>query len=260
MNPSPTELRELATDLARTAGDLAFAGRRDHTSLDSATKSTPTDLVTEFDRTAERSIVDWLLVHRPDDAIVGEEGTNVDGTSGIAWLIDPIDGTTNFVYDQPAWACSIGVHQDGEAVAAAVFAPALNEMYTASRQGGASRNGVPISVSDATDITLALIGTGFAFDPERRVTQGARIAKILPEVRDIRRLGAASLDLCFVACGRLDAYFERHLNPWDCAAGELIAREAGALSSDFRGGPARPDELLVAAPGVHTAVLELLHA
>ena len=253
------ELHELAARLAREAGAIALDGRRSvGTTMSGDTKSSNTDLVTEFDQAAEAHIVGELRRLRPGDAIIGEEGTDDAGTSGFAWFIDPIDGTTNFVYDQPAWACSIGVSHDDDMVIGAVFAPVLDELFLAMRGAGATRNGEPIRTSDESDLALALVGTGFTYRRADRAAQARVVAAIIDQVRDVRRLGSAAFDLCMVACGRLDVYFERYLNSWDAAAGELIAREAGAVTSDFRGGAARPDELLVAAPGVYDAFVELI--
>ena len=262
------ELRQLAERLATEAGAIALAGRRQANGwsgrsdnhIDGDTKSSLTDVVTEFDRAAEAHIVAELRRLRPDDAIVGEEGTADNGTSGYAWLLDPIDGTTNFVYDQPAWACSIGVALHDEMQAGAVFVPPLNEMFTAALDAGATRNGLPISVSAQTDLSLALVGTGFGYRAETRHQQAAFLTDLITQVRDIRRLGSAAVDLCMVACGRLDAYYERYLNSWDAAAGELIAREAGAVTSDFTGAAARPEEMLAAAPGVHQALLTAIRS
>lgn len=256
-----TELRSLAESLARGAGDLALAGRHAASSggdLGGGTKSTKTDMVTEFDRSAEALIVSALRQLRPDDAIVGEEGTADDGTSGYAWYIDPIDGTTNFVYDQPAWSTSVGVALNGEMVAGAVFIAPLGEMFSAALGEGATLNGHPISVSTEADLALALVGTGFNYRADVRRAQAQRLARMIPEVRDMRRSGSAAIDLCFVAAGRLDIYFEQYLNSWDAAAGELIAREAGAVTSDFTGGRCRPEELVASTPGVHRELLALL--
>jgi myo-inositol-1(or 4)-monophosphatase len=258
---SPDELRRLATTLAADGGAVALAGRRaatDLAGLGGSTKSTVTDLVTEFDRDAERTIVDMLRRVRPSDAIVGEEGTADEGDSGYAWYIDPIDGTTSFVYDQPTWACSVGVAHDGMMVAGAVFLPVLDELFSAAAGEGATRNGEAISVSATDHLGLALIATGFSYHSEVRRQQATRLAAMISEIRDLRRTGSAAVDLCFVACGRVDAYFEIGLNPWDSAAGELIAREAGAITTDFDGGSARPEEMLAATPGVHAALVELL--
>ncbi len=258
----PASLRALAEDLARAAGTVALAGRR---SLPVGqppahdTKSSATDPVTEFDRAAEAYIVDELRLLRPDDAIVGEEGAADSGTSGIEWHIDPIDGTANFLYDLPAWCTSVAaVRSDRpitDAIAGAVYLPVTDEMFSAHAGGGATLNGITISASTAEAVSMSLIGTGFSYLEERRVAQADRIRSLLPQVRDIRRYGSAAIDLAFVACGRLDAYFEEHLNSWDMAAGLLIANEAGAIVSGFDGGV--PDELsaVAAAPGIHAALL-----
>ena len=256
-----TDLRQLAESLARGTGALALAGRRAaaHPSgLGGTTKSTTTDMVTEFDRAAEAYIVDRLRNLRPDDAIIGEEGTADEGTSGYSWHLDPIDGTTNFVYDQPAWSTSVAVAYHDQMVAGAVFVPPLDEMCSAALGGGATLNASPIAASTETDLALAFVGTGFNYQAGIRAEQADRVARLIPNVRDIRRLGSAAIDLCFVAVGRLDVYFEEHLNLWDAAAGELIAREAGAISTDFSGGPPRPTQLLVAASGLHVAFVDLL--
>jgi myo-inositol-1(or 4)-monophosphatase len=258
----PGSLRDLAASLALDAGVVAFGGRRSSAAaaddLGSDTKSSLTDVVTAVDRAAEATIVERLRRERPDDAIVGEEGTDQAGTSGLAWFIDPIDGTTNFVYDLPAWCCSVGVARDGEMLAGAVYVPALSELYAAALGHGATCNGVPIRPAPTTDLARALVATGFSYLADHRRTQAETVARLIGGVRDIRRMGSAAIDLCFVAAGRFDVYYERYVNAWDIAAGELIAREAGAITSDFAGGPARPGEVLVAAPGVHAAFLGLL--
>lgn len=258
-------LRELAVDLARRGGDIALAGRRaagGAGDLGGSTKSSRTDVVTEFDRATEAAIVATIRELRPGDGIVGEEGAALDSTNGVWWFIDPIDGTTNFVYDLPAWSCSVAVaqHRDGhdEMLAGAVFAPALGEMFAAALGHGATLNGRPIRAARETDLSLALVATGFSYRADAREAQVDELRALIGRVRDIRRFGSAAIDLCFVAAGRLDAYYERHLNSWDAAAGELIAREAGATTSDFAGGPPRPAELLAAAPGIHDAVVAAL--
>jgi len=256
------ELRALAERLAHEAGTTALAGRRrlpvgQPPAHD--TKSSATDPVTEFDRAAEAHIVAELRRLRPDDAIIGEEGAADSGTSGIAWHIDPIDGTANFMYDLPAWCTSIAAVRSGgpitDALAGAVYAPVTNEMFTAHRGGGATLDGAAIHATQADDLATALIGTGFSYLEDRRVIQADRISVLLPRVRDIRRYGSAAIDLAYVACGRLDAYFEEHLNSWDMAAGLLIATEAGAIVSGFDGD--HPDErsTVAAAPGIHAALL-----
>jgi myo-inositol-1(or 4)-monophosphatase len=260
--PEPaTALRALAAELATSAGSSAHDGRRRlgiGQPVEHDTKSTPTDPVTEFDRAAEKLIVDALRRRRPEDSIVGEEGAGHMGTSGLEWHIDPIDGTVNFVYDLPAWCTSVAVVDRHGPLAGAVYVPVTDELFSAARGGGATRNGEPIHCSTVTDLTMALIGTGFNYSPSTREQQAARLALLLPRVRDVRRYGSAALDLCMTACGRLDAYFEEHLNSWDLAAGVLIAAEAGATTSNFAGGPADTAAVVAAAPGLHLALLDLL--
>lgn len=196
------------------------------------TKSSQTDLVTEFDRWSETTIVDAIVAVRPDDGFLGEEGASADGSSGVTWLIDPIDGTTNFVYDLPGCSVSVAASIDGLPTAGVVHDLVRDERFRATREGGATLDRAPISVSDKNDLATALVATGFSYDSDRRRAQAAVLVEILPRVRDIRRLGGAAIDLCALACGRVDAYYERGLSPWDSAAGALIASEAGALFDD----------------------------
>ena len=256
-------LGTLAERVARAAGELARKGRARSTGvLGGATKSSPTDLVTEFDPAAERLIVAALREARPDDAIIGEEGADQAGTSGFAWHVDPIDGTTNFAYGLPDWSCSVGVTHDvgagPVAVAGAVYVPVLDEMYTAVAGHGAACNGTPIRCSALADVSLALVATGFGYRPATRTAQAHLLGHLIGRVRDVRRSGSAAIDLCRVAAGRVDVYYESALNSWDITAGELICREAGARTSDWSGGPPGPAHLLAAAPGVHAEFAELL--
>ena len=253
----PAALLALAVDLARRAGDLAAQGRRRGLSTPD-TKSSPTDMVTEFDRASESLIVSGLRAARPDDGIVGEEGANVAGTSGIEWFIDPIDGTTNYLYGQPSWAVSIAAADASGTIIGVVHAPVLAETFTAMRGRGAQLNGAAVAVSTTTELAIALVATGFSYRATMRAAQGALAHHVLPRVRDIRRLGSAALDLCFVACGRSDAYYEEGLNAWDSAAGALIANEAGATVVDFGGGPARSDRVVACTPAIAAALLATL--
>ena len=254
---APTDLVNLAARLAREAGDMVANGRRTG-DLGVRTKSTATDMVTRWDSASESLIVDALRAARPRDGIVGEEGARVDGTSGIDWYIDPIDGTTNFLYGLGGYAVSIAAADSTGPVAGAVFVPASRELFTAARGRGAFLGSTPITCSTSTTLDTALVATGFSYDSDHRRVQVSRVGAMLPHVRDIRRLGAAAIDLCHVACGRVDAYFEEHLQAWDLAAGLLIATEAGARASDFAGGAVKPSETVVCAPGIHTALLEHL--
>ncbi|HEX9259236.1 MAG TPA: inositol monophosphatase family protein [Acidimicrobiales bacterium] len=253
----PAELLALATTTANEAATLIHQGRAGGLRSVS-TKSTGTDMVTEFDHASESLIVAALRAGRPDDAIVGEEGSDHGGTSGISWLVDPIDGTTNYLYALPGYAVSIAAADDEGPLIGVVAIPTLGEVFSAVRGGGAFLDGHRIRASAKTDVATALLATGFSYDPATRVRQAGVVGRLIGSVRDIRRFGAASADLCYVACGRVDAYFERGLGPWDMAAGVLIAREAGAVTTDFAGGPVVPDQVLAAAPGIHAAMVELL--
>ncbi|MEK7424184.1 MAG: inositol monophosphatase family protein [Actinomycetota bacterium] len=251
------DLLRLASSLAIEAGDMVRAGRRAGV-VAAETKSSTTDMVTEFDRASEQLLVTRIRATRPHDGIVGEEGSSTVGTSGVSWLIDPIDGTTNFLYDIPAWAVSVAAVDAEGPLAAAVYAPALGELFTARRGGGATLNGVPIACGRSADLSTSLVATGFSYVAARRVEQAARVARMIGHVRDVRRFGAASLDLCFVAMGRLDGYFEEDLGPWDLAAGQLVATEAGCRTGDFSGGAIRPGQALVANPSLFADLADLI--
>ncbi|MEY2415821.1 MAG: monophosphatase [Ilumatobacteraceae bacterium] len=257
MTDLPRQLCQLASRLAIAAGDLVFEGRKNGlTSI--STKSSDTDIVTEFDRASEHLIVEGIRAERPDDAIVGEEGTDSAGASGVRWLIDPIDGTTNFQYDLPGYAVSIAALSEDRQLAGAVYLPSSKELFAATAGGGASLNGIPISCGTTSSLQQALVATGFSYQIERRREQARRIAEVIPRVRDIRRLGAAAPDLCYVAAGRLDAFFEQGLGPWDWAAGELIAREAGCRTGQFDGTSVGQSQVLACNPALFDQMVELL--
>jgi myo-inositol-1(or 4)-monophosphatase len=251
------ELCSLAASLAREAGAMVREGRT-HGIGATTTKSTDTDMVTRFDTASERLIVQRLSQFRPDDAIVGEEGTDTEGRSGVRWLIDPIDGTTNFLYGLPGYNVSIAACTAAGTQVGAVYVPSTDELFTAIRGRGAFLDGVPIRCTTTTMLGHALVATGFNYLPERREAQAMRVAKMIGRVRDIRRVGAAAYDLCCVAAGRVDVYFEQFLGPWDLAAGELIATEAGCRSGSFDGGPVDPSNVLVATPALFDPMIALL--
>jgi fructose-1,6-bisphosphatase/inositol monophosphatase family enzyme len=242
----PGELLAIARDLAGRAAALLVDGLTKHRA-EISTKSTRTDMVTEMDRASERLIVDGILDRRPHDGIVGEEGADVAGTSGVHWLVDPIDGTTNYLYAHPGFAVSIAAQRDGETIAGVVRDPLHDDEFAAAKGLGATRNGRPAIVPDHDELATALVATGFAYDAVRRARQAEVLAYVLPRVRDIRRMGAAAVDLCSVAVGRVNAYYERGLGPWDLAAGALIASEAGAVVGSLDG-PIAAGELVLAAP------------
>lgn len=253
----PVELLRLAQGAARSAGALLLEGL-DQVRTDVQTKSTGTDMVSEMDRAAEALIVAALLGARPDDGMVGEEGTDRPGTSGVRWVVDPLDGTTSYLYGLPGFGVSIAAEHEGEVVAGAVLDVVRDELYAATRGGGATLDNRPIRPSAATVLATALVATGFSYESERRARQAAVLVQVLPRIRDIRRFGAAAVDLCYVACGRVDGYYERGLAPWDLAAGGLIAAEAGAVVTSFDGGPPIAGAVVAAAPGIASELLELV--
>jgi myo-inositol-1(or 4)-monophosphatase len=211
-------------------------------------KSTPTDLVTELDTWAEAHIAERILAARPDDAIQGEEGADVAGTSGVTWCVDPIDGTVNFVHGIPGFCVSIAAQVDGRSVAAVVASPLHDEVFTATLGGGAACNGQPIRCAEPASLARAVVATGFGYDPARRTRQAEVVARVIGQIADVRRFGAAAVDLCWVACGRVDGYWEVGLNPWDHAAGALIAREAGAIVTGAGAGTEPSERFTLAAP------------
>jgi myo-inositol-1(or 4)-monophosphatase len=251
------ELRALAEAVAREAGALlrdAFAGPE----LRVSAKSTPTDLVSEADHAAERLIRERITAARPDDGILGEEGGDHPGSSGVRWVVDPLDGTINFLFGLPQWAVSIACEDADGALAGVVYDPLRDELFSVERDGTPTRDGAPIACSDREDIATALVGTGFGYDAEVRRAQAAVAARLLPDVRDIRRFGSAAIDLAWTACGRLDAYYEHGLNAWDLAAGRLLCERAGLEVHDLAPvGPSGPG-VLVSPPALSAPLLQRL--
>jgi myo-inositol-1(or 4)-monophosphatase len=231
--PDPAELAEFAVELAEGAGRLVLAGRRDGLAV--GAKSTATDLVTEVDRGSERWLVEQILDARPDDGVLGEEGGERAGHSGVRWVLDPIDGTVNFVLGLPYYAVCVAAEVDGAVLAGAVCNPAAGETYRAWRGGGAYLGGQRLTGPRAVDLAAAVIGTGFGYSATQRARQAEVVVPLLPRIADIRRYGAASLDICHVAAGRLDGFFEAGLNLWDYAAAALVATEAGCVTSGLHG-------------------------
>jgi myo-inositol-1(or 4)-monophosphatase len=259
------ELRALAVTVAREAGDL-LADRAGQVEV-AATKSSPTDVVTEMDRRSEELIRSRILAARPSDAILGEEGGLIGnaGNAPVLWVIDPLDGTVNYLYGLHDWAVSIAAEVAGEIVTGAVCVPVRGELFSAVKGGGAlleSADGESkLHCNTGVPLERALIGTGFGYLAARRKVQGEVVAAMLPQVRDIRRIGVASIDLCAVAAGRLDGFYERGLNYWDWAAGALVAAEAGAAAGGLDGRPVSQSLTVVAGPdlfGPLTAALAAL--
>ncbi|MGW1885475.1 inositol monophosphatase family protein [Streptomyces sp. NPDC001970] len=251
------ELLSLALEAGRRAGELLRDGRPDDLAV-AATKSSPIDVVTEMDIAAEKLITGFLAGHRPDDGFLGEEGASTEGTSGIRWVIDPLDGTVNYLYGLPTWAVSIAAERDGETVVGVVEAPMRGETFRAVLGGGAHCGDRRLRCRPAPPLDQALVSTGFNYVQSVRSHQADVAQRLIPRLRDIRRSGSAAVDLCDVAAGRLDGYYERGLNPWDLAAGDLIAREAGALTGSRPGEPPSGDLAIAASPGVFEPLQRIL--
>ncbi|MFJ8201434.1 inositol monophosphatase family protein [Streptomyces sp. NPDC096152] len=257
-----TELLEVAREAARRAGELLRDGRPADLAV-AATKSSPIDVVTEMDIAAEKLINGLISDRRPDDGFLGEEGAATEGTSGIRWVVDPLDGTVNYLYGLPTWAVSVAAEQHGETVVGVVAAPMRGETFYAVRGRGAWATGVwagqrKLACRAAPPLDQALVSTGFNYVTEVRTHQADVARRLIPRLRDIRRSGSAAVDLCDVAAGRLDGYYERGLNAWDYAAGDLIAREAGALTGGRPGERASHDLTVAGTPGVFEPLQRLL--
>ena len=222
------DLLELAVQIAKKAGTLLLE-RPANLSVD--TKTSDIDIVTQMDKLSEKLIVDSILAARPDDGIIGEEGANRPSKSGYTWVIDPIDGTVNYFYNMHGWSVSIAVRDENGVVVGVVYAPTLNTLFTATRGGGAYLNGVAIKANNPVELNKALIATGFHYRNELREIQLKQFIDLILKVRDIRRNGSAAIDICNVAAGLVDGYYEMGLHPWDRDAAELIATEAGAKVS-----------------------------
>lgn len=244
-----TAIHALAMSIALEVGALQLEHlNRVHT-VDA--KSTPTDAVTEVDHAAEALIVERILEARPADSILGEEGASHEGTSGVHWVVDPLDGTVNYLYRRGDFAVSLGVQVDGVPTVGVVRDPSRGDTYHAILGRGAFCNEAPIHVSDATDLGRSLVGTGFGYDPEVRRVQGRLVAQMLPQVRDIRRAGSAALDVCAVASGRLDGYFERGVQAWDVAGAQIIVTEAGGSIEPLDAPDVPARTWVAAAPGIY---------
>jgi myo-inositol-1(or 4)-monophosphatase len=273
---SPEDLLVLARSQAVTAGELlleSFLGDHAH-EIDS--KSTPTDLVSEADRLAERVIREGLAAQRPEDGFLGEESGGEEGSSGLRWVVDPLDGTVNYLFGIPQWCVSIAVQDERGTLAGVVYDPVREDLYSAVRDGAptveVSRNPSPVSggpsgrlretlslcASSCGDLATAMLATGFAYDARVRAAQAQVLARAIPRVRDIRRFGSAALDLAWTAAGRYDAYFERTVKPWDIAAGTLLCEAAGLRVVELPVHEDLPWGILVAPPALCESLLELV--
>jgi myo-inositol-1(or 4)-monophosphatase len=236
---------DLAERAALAAGEvlISYYGRPPE---GLGSKSTETDPVSDADREAERTVRELLGAERPDDGLLAEEGSRSSSASGRRWIVDPLDGTVNFLYGFPAWAVSVALEDADSIAVGVVHSPVHRETFSAVRGEGARLNGRVLQARQLRELEHAMVATGFSYDAERRAEQAEVVRRLLPRARDIRRAGAAALDLAWVAAGRLDAFYERGLQAWDCAAGGLLVREAGGAVADLDGDP--PGLIAAATP------------
>ncbi len=253
------ELLEAAQAAAHTAAAV-LVERFGGPGVDVRAKSTPTDLVSEADEAAEHALREALAVRRPDDAVLGEEGGDVAGSSGLRWVVDPLDGTVNFLFGIPHWCVSVACEDAEGTVVGVIHDPLRGETFAAVRGGPLTLDGEPVVPARRPELATAMVATGFHYDARVREIQAHVAARLLPRVRDVRRLGSAALDLAWTACGRYDAYYERGLNPWDRAAGALMCERAGLRLRELPVAGVLPDGLLVAPASLLDALAELVAA
>ncbi|MFI4993514.1 MAG: inositol monophosphatase family protein [Solirubrobacterales bacterium] len=257
------ELLEVAAGAARMAGGLLAERARHGEEREVSSKSTPTDLVSEADLASQRAIRALLAERRPDDGFVGEEeGRCEEGESGLSWVVDPLDGTVNFLFGIPQWSVSVAVRDGEGTVAGAVYDPNRDELFTATRGGSPTLTGpggvTGLRPSEREDLPSAMVATGLAYDAGVREAQAKVLARLVGRVRDIRRFGSAALDLAWTAAGRYDAYFERSVKQWDIAAGQLICERAGLEVRELPVYENLPWGILVAPPALSAPLLELV--
>jgi myo-inositol-1(or 4)-monophosphatase len=226
------ELVELAVEIAHSAGALLLDRFREP-AQGVESKSTPTDLVSAADKASESLILDMIGSKRAQDGVLSEEGGVGSSSSGLTWVVDPLDGTVNYLFGIPAWSVSIAIEDSEGGLVGVVHQPTTEETFTASRGQGTRLNGVSVQVSRRTELASALVGTGFAYDARARAVQAEIVSKVLPAARDIRRAGSAALDLAALSCGRLDAFYEAPMERWDKAAGLVLITEAGGVTSEL---------------------------
>jgi myo-inositol-1(or 4)-monophosphatase len=252
--PVAAELETIAMEAALAGAGVVRVAARELGTI--RTKSTPTDPVTSLDIAAEDAIRRVLARRTPDASVLGEETGSVSGSSGVGWVIDPIDGTVNLTYDLPVMSVSVAATFGGETVAGAVVDVLRGDVFSAARAAGARLDGRPIAASLATSLSASLIGTGFSYTSAGRAQEAAYLQRVLPAARDIRCFGSAALNLCWVGCGRLDGFYQREMQYWDYAAGELIAAEGGAVVQ--RPTPANGRLMVVAGPAIHAELQRLV--
>jgi myo-inositol-1(or 4)-monophosphatase len=256
---SADALLELAVNATHAAGELLL-GRFGGPQSGVDAKSSSTDMVSDADRDAERLLLDAITTARPDDGLIAEESGHRPGTTGVVWVIDPLDGTTNYLYGIPAWSVSVACRDADGGLVAVVHDPPLAETFTAVRGSGAHLNGAPTRTSTLDDLARALVGTGFGYTPGRRALQAAALANVLPRVRDVRRAGSAAIDLAWVACGRLDGFYEAGIRDWDRAAGLLLVAEAGGVTGILDPGLDGADCVVAAGASLYDPLCALVRS
>ncbi|WP_370327172.1 inositol monophosphatase [Euzebya sp.] len=263
----PAGLLAVAEEVARTAGAVLLAHQRRLRAGEDAgvqTKSSATDPVSVADADSERVLVEALTAARPDDGLLGEEGAHRRGSTGLRWVVDPLDGTVNFLYGHPGWSVSVAVEReepDGtwRGIAGAVLDPVADQLFAAHVDGPATCDGIEIAVNDPVELPHALIGTGFSYERDRRLVQAEVVTRVLAAARDVRRVGSAALDLCAVAAGRVDGYYEDTTQRWDWAAGVVIARQAGAVVTPLTT-QAGTSGVVASGPALHADLVALVTA
>ncbi len=256
---TPTELRAIAEQAARAAGELLRERFEAGGERATGSKSTPTDLVSEADLAAERAIREIIAAARPGDAILGEEGGETQEGAGLRWIVDPLDGTVNFLFGVPQWCVSVAVHDDDGGLVGVVYDPLREELFAGERGAGPpTLNGAEVRGSERADLGTALVGTGFAYDSSVRAAQAEVIARLLPRVRDVRRMGSAALDLAWTAAGRYDAFYERGVHIWDIAAGAVLCSAAGLEVRPIEAVDDVPEGVIVAPAGLLAGLTEIV--
>jgi myo-inositol-1(or 4)-monophosphatase len=255
--PPEAALLDLAVDAAHRAGEMLL-GRFGGPQSGVDAKSSSTDMVSDADRDAERLLLDAIESARPDDGLIAEESGRRPGSTGLVWVVDPLDGTTNYLYGIPAWSVSVACRDADGGLLAVVHNPSQAETFTAVRGAGTQVNGAPARVSELGDLSRALVGTGFGYSPERRALQSTALAHVVPRVRDVRRAGSAAIDLAWVACGRLDGFYEAGIRDWDRAAGLLLVSEAGGVTDILEPGLDGADCVVAAGPALYEPLRALV--
>jgi fructose-1,6-bisphosphatase/inositol monophosphatase family enzyme len=250
-------LLDIAISTARRAGELLLE-RFSLPAQGVSTKGSPTDLVSDADRDSERLLLELIAKRRPNDGVVSEEGDNRASSSGVTWIVDPLDGTVNFLFGIPAWGVSIAVEDEAGTVAGVVHDPTRRETFSAARGLGTRLNDRRVQVSARKELATALVGTGFSYSRERRAAQADVVRRVIPRARDIRRAGSAALDLAYVSCGRLDCFYESDMKVWDNSAGALLVREAGGVVSPLRDPVGGVEGVIAGGRALHDELRALL--